>query len=129
MSSRGESGYEEYCRILVEFGRPQQPEWESLNHIQRMAWQAASQTISQDVTQEEASLNAERMKNRKSKTVVENIGEGDCVSLLSGGVPMTVEKSIKDSAEVECVWFDSNQELLRGVFAKITLKRIILRGV
>ena len=51
---------------------------------------------------------------------------GNVVKLKGSMVPMTVSRTFTDNNTVDCVWFDTNNELQRGSFVNETLERIFL---
>jgi hypothetical protein len=47
--SQGSNAYASYVRIHEEMGRSTPPEWRSLSHVRRMAWEAAAQAVALSV--------------------------------------------------------------------------------
>lgn len=43
--SQGSTAYASYVRIHEEMGRRPLPDWSSLSHVRRMAWEAAAQAV------------------------------------------------------------------------------------
>ena len=49
----GAKAYQTYSRIHREMGRNPPPDWESISHIRRLAWEAAAQEVAMTVLPQE----------------------------------------------------------------------------
>ena len=47
--SHGSKAYESFVRIHAEMGKPPLPNWQSLSHVKRMAWEAAAHAVAMSV--------------------------------------------------------------------------------